>query len=504
VPQDYLVDEDAAITFGAGRIWGVFLLPEEERLGEYDETVLLYYNCATNEWATDEDSVVELGAWVNHTAITYQPGSTPTSAGRVFITGNEDGEYPWLYCYDIDNDDLDDDEADIGEFGAGASLAHGPAWHPVNVPTYPNPGWLYGLRGGSNEFWRYAIPYELVAVDNLCPAEGAVISDRTPPFKWSPPPAFAHRLVVATDASFNDIVLDVQPQSPEYEPDAALANGEYYWKTGVGNGLGGWSWSEVHNFLLDAGWGRLEDLPVSVTEGAALAYDHQYYYLTDGLVAFPGGTGVSTYYHCARGLLGNTWTTSGMHTTPHPQVEGTGLATPTPDAERQPPWAVFGGDGSDYAYMHHRIFGWQRDELSLPGTLGAGASLTYARHDGKDWLYLILGGGSREFYRRQLTGDDELYGGGQSRSVLPMTAGARILGRGDELALEYRLDAAGPVRVTLCDVTGRVVATLHSGRRPAGAHELRWSPRAAGLRAGAYVVNLDAGGQQARLKVIVR
>ncbi len=57
----------------------------------------------------------------------------------------------------------------------------------------------------------------------------------------------------------------------------------------------------------------------------------------------------------------------------------------------------------------------------------------------------------------------------------------------------YTLDRAGPIRLTVYDMTGRRVSTLVDGVRPAGHHEVRFS--ADGLPTGTYVYRLEVNGQ---------
>jgi hypothetical protein len=61
--------------------------------------------------------------------------------------------------------------------------------------------------------------------------------------------------------------------------------------------------------------------------------------------------------------------------------------------------------------------------------------------------------------------------------------------------IRYVLPAAGPVTVTLLDVRGRTVATLHDGVQPAGVQELHWPGRPAGgerLASGVYFVRVTS------------
>ena len=72
--------------------------------------------------------------------------------------------------------------------------------------------------------------------------------------------------------------------------------------------------------------------------------------------------------------------------------------------------------------------------------------------------------------------------------------------------LRFELPAAGRARLTLHDVSGRLVATLTDEERVAGAHEVAWSGRSdqgARVAAGIYLVRLAAGGAVARARLVV-
>lgn len=477
--------------FGAGSIWGVFPDPEEE------DAYLWRYDCDTDEW--DQFPVEELGGILENSAMTWQPGLS--GSGVVWVVDVLD-EDPMLFWYDIDEEWLDEEDVDSLGFGAGAALAHGYAWVPSWVQQVElNVGWLHCLEGGSAEFWRYGIPFELDAPqeDSIYPPDSSAVHDPTPPFKSSAPDS-TYRLVVATDANFSNVVIDQQTSISSYEPTSSLAPGTYFWKVGTSDGVSSYSWSQVRLFWMGAGWVRLDDLPAAATNGAALAYDYQNYYLTESPIAFRGGTGVNAYYRYD--FDETEWTTAGMNTTPHQQLAGTSLATPQADATWDRPRAVFGQAEHSHAYYHHYRDGWQQHEDELPEVLGDGASIAYAHHDGQDYLYMVCGDGRTDFYRLPIEYEEE--GGGESKGSVPVALDARITERAGEQALSYTLAAQARVRVVLCDVSGRAATTLRSEVQAAGTYELRWNPRSLGLSAGAYVVILDAGRQQARLKVLVR
>ena len=69
--------------------------------------------------------------------------------------------------------------------------------------------------------------------------------------------------------------------------------------------------------------------------------------------------------------------------------------------------------------------------------------------------------------------------------------------------LTYTLDRAGPVELSVYDLTGRVVSSLVDGVQPAGYHEVRFN--ADGLPTGTYVYRLRAGTETlTRIMTLVR
>jgi hypothetical protein len=70
-------------------------------------------------------------------------------------------------------------------------------------------------------------------------------------------------------------------------------------------------------------------------------------------------------------------------------------------------------------------------------------------------------------------------------------------------SIEYGIPRAGRVRVTLCDVAGRKLATLFDGERPPGTHTVRLD--ASALRAGIYFCTLSTpDGRVTRRFAVVR
>jgi flagellar hook assembly protein FlgD len=73
--------------------------------------------------------------------------------------------------------------------------------------------------------------------------------------------------------------------------------------------------------------------------------------------------------------------------------------------------------------------------------------------------------------------------------------------------IHFDLPAAGPVRLAVYDVAGRLVRVLVEGETPAGSHEAVWDGRDASDRAmasGSYLARLVAGGkgQGVRLSLV--
>jgi hypothetical protein len=68
--------------------------------------------------------------------------------------------------------------------------------------------------------------------------------------------------------------------------------------------------------------------------------------------------------------------------------------------------------------------------------------------------------------------------------------------------LHFCLPEAGPVRVSILDVQGRLVAKLADGMQPAGWHSLSWEVDR-DVAAGIYVTRLEASGQTRTRKLIV-
>ena len=68
-------------------------------------------------------------------------------------------------------------------------------------------------------------------------------------------------------------------------------------------------------------------------------------------------------------------------------------------------------------------------------------------------------------------------------------------------ALALELPAAGPVRLRVFDIAGRLVADAFDGTLPAGRHQLAWE--AGPAAAGVYFLRLDAAGRHEVRRVVL-
>jgi hypothetical protein len=70
--------------------------------------------------------------------------------------------------------------------------------------------------------------------------------------------------------------------------------------------------------------------------------------------------------------------------------------------------------------------------------------------------------------------------------------------------IRFDLPAAGPVRLAIYDVAGRLVRVLVEGKIPAGSHEAVWDGRDAasrGMASGGYFARLEAGGKMQTVRM---
>jgi len=319
------VQAGSAITYGDGKIWGIFPDPSDSNWTHFE-----YY---------DPDSAL----WF-YPGITYDLDFLGDPAitfdwrfgGEVLVVGNVDGDpySPTLFSYSLTESDWDYEDIDDFYLGAGASVAFRPA--SGYYGTYVA-GWMYCLAGGSKEFWCYSIPGPGdQKINGICPGETSLVADQTPLFLWTSG-SNQNRLQVSTDQSFLDTLIDEVLSIPEYQVAADLENGVYYWRSGVYFG-GTWSWSSTHSFTLEGGWTRLADIPDSVFSGGSLAYEHDFYSDEECLLALRGdGYQFLSVYH----VDDNTWN----NTIATPKAQGVGSANVTHEAASSTPPSK-GGPGA--------------------------------------------------------------------------------------------------------------------------------------------------------------
>ncbi len=75
---------------------------------------------------------------------------------------------------------------------------------------------------------------------------------------------------------------------------------------------------------------------------------------------------------------------------------------------------------------------------------------------------------------------------------------------GRATAISYQVGCAGPVALTVHDVSGRLVRRLESGLRPAGKYVARWDGadgRGRTVPAGVYFVRLNTNGETSSRRV---
>jgi len=493
VPAQAEVDYGTHITWGKGLVWGMF--PTYD--AQFPETYVGFYDPGEDEWELLEEAMED--EELEHTSLTFQW----LEDGVLFGIGDYDDD-AYLYFYSLYNgewDSYDIDDEEEFEIGNGACIAYQPN---VNYTRQMNPvpGWIYCLPGGgSQEFWRYAIPTSLpnLALDGIYPGSGAVIADQTPLFQWGSTASPQYRLLVSTNSLFSDTVLDKVISNPEYQDSSVLVNGTYYWRTATWVSSA-WSWGLTHNFELDGGWQQLQDIPGSVGTGAAMAYDgdafgHQ------SIIALRGG-GQEDYYEYD--IVADDWDPE--EDAPENVYAGTSLTTHDPTEESGLfQWAAFGGsETTDYPWYYnpygspHQWVLFDELDAAFPEHLGSEASMCSGQGH---YLYLVVG--DNHFYRL----DPPAVEGGQgSRVPRSEKAQAHVVACRGGIEVEYQLPVSARIRATLHDAVGRQVGGLDAGDQQPGIHRLSWDRDSEGrkLSSGAYFVLLDVGAEQAKLKAIVR
>jgi len=497
-PVEYPAEVQAgsAITYGDGKIWGIFPDPSDS-----SSTYFEYYDpydAGGPRWVYPGEAY-DL-CFLGDPAITFNW----RFGGEVLVVGNEDGDpyYPTLYSYSLVDSSWDFEEIEDFSLGAGASIAFRPAADYYG--TYVA-GWMYCLVGGGTEFWCYSLPGPGdVTVDGICPGETSLIADQTPFFIWGPVQnAEKYKITVSPNSDMSNPVFVDSTNDTTYQTTDTLDNDVYYWQIAHRVGIT-WTAGSVHSFTLEGGWTQLSDIPVAVYYGASLAYEKDFYSNQECLVALAGDgyQYLSIYY-----VDGDSW--NNVKTTPNAQGVGSAIVTHEAADETPPdppgPWVMFGGADSLHHHENARppwIF-----ECTAPLVLGAGASLAYSIESSTHCLYLIVGedgnGPRNNFYRLEIPGFARAEQGGSGRFA---SSFARPINDPGRVTVQYQLSASARVRASIFDAAGRQLGELDAGIQKPGAHRLSWSQDAQGrgLSAGAYFVHLAVGTEQATLKVVVR
>jgi hypothetical protein len=403
----------------------------------------------------------------------------------------------------------------ITEFslGDGACIVYAP--EPRYGALYQVPGHIYCLPGNGTEFWSYWIdPPSHITVQGLFPPDGSIIADQTPLFQWNPVSPYQYRLQVAANPNFSSCVIDVVIYSPQYQTTSELANGTYYWRIGLPNGIN-WAWGATYSFVLQGGFTRCDDIDEAVGDGAAMAYeaDNWCWNGEPSIITVIGGGSTSFYRYK---IIPDKWAGTDLANTPKPQYAGTSLTTNDPTGEYgQWPAAAFGGstihdrpwsyDVQDDTWIEYPAAGFD----SFPRPLGPGASFVCGL---RPYSYLITGeqDGNPTHYFYAIDPEYKKHkkhrGGSQAGDVRAGSSPAQVITSHGGIEVEYQLPAAAHVRATLHDAVGRQVGVLDAGSQQPGTHRLSWN-RDGGeskLSSGAYFLLLDMGKEQVRLKAVVR
>ncbi len=86
----------------------------------------------------------------------------------------------------------------------------------------------------------------------ISPTDGARISDTTPLFDWNDQTnVLTYRIMIATDASFTNIITDTNRTTSSFLQTTALSDDIYYWKVGAIDQLNFWYWSGTDSFEVE-------------------------------------------------------------------------------------------------------------------------------------------------------------------------------------------------------------------------------------------------------------
>jgi hypothetical protein len=514
---DVQVEPGAHLTWGNGRVWGLFPVSGGGAGPAYVRAYDPSLDCEDSlpdSLMWDTTITVMAGTRLHYTSFTFQWGEREVPFG---IGEHED--LCRLYWLPQNTNTWLNDTIDTFALGDGASIAFAPNGS-YDIWEDANPGWIYCYPGGDDTtFWRYALPATLLPDLGLYayyPGPNAIIADQTPPFKWSPcGQPTQYRIKVSTDSTFSGAppIIDTVLSVPEYEPPTKLENDTYYWRSAYRTGMT-WSWSCTHSFELLGGWERRCTFPQEGHDGTIIAYDAGSFF--DGstsILALINGSSDDYFYRYDVQM--DAWYEGDAVPSPWHVDDGTSLTTAAPYGGVPHIKAAFYGEGTDdvpYSYHPESTAGhrWQPFDIDqgtpywnshFPGTLGYASSMVMGPNYN---MYLCPGNGGEGFYR--VEPPDGSRGGGQGDNSQVRGPKAHVVAGHDGVEIVYDLPSLSRVRATLHDALGRQVGVLDAGHQKPGTHHLKWSRYREGRRlaAGAYFVLLDIGSQRAGLKAVVR
>jgi hypothetical protein len=148
------------------------------------------------------------------------------------------------------------------------------------------------------------------------------------------------------------------------------------------------------------------------------------------------------------------------------------------------------------------------DSLGIGDSLGVLSDLDIPTLQNSGDPFLFVGGGTSADTPAPFESVPEL---GGNTGVTYVKAGRVSLAASpspvrEATTLSYALEREGPVRLEICDVQGRRVATLADGIESAGPHAATWNARASdGARVvpGVYLARLEAAGVRRMTRIVV-
>jgi hypothetical protein len=312
---------------------------------------------------------------------------------------------------------------------------------------------------------------------------------------------------IASDSGFlsTSVVFEDSTTDSKFFLSQSLANtlrvGPHYWRYRYH--LGGTAWSDWVR-LPDPWapiWTVLPGYPQDVGTGGSLVYTS---YGGGSVYGIRGGDEASWNFNSF--LVGSTywgWRTDFNRD-----------STTGPDAGASVVWTL-----GDYLYAilgnGTRVFKsyklssdtWvSQTNIPYQDGVSGGGSLSYS--PGYDLIYCMVGNDTNLFYRN--TPPDNNGGGGQSAAGtearrLSMSAGPNpALGN---VTVRYALATEGSVSLRVLDAQGRLVRQLATGNQPSGEHEFVWnrtSTRGSPVSRGIYFIQLLSRDENLNQKLVVQ